>query len=308
MKGLELSEKFYERYGRAMLERFPGYEERIAVGLVGSGSECFGYDDAVSQDHDFAPGFCLWLTREDDAEIGFALMEAYQALPQEFMGLSLRAKSGGSERRHGVFTIEEFYSACIGLPGAPQNWREWFYLPEYALATAVNGRIFRDDLKKFSAIREDLLAGYPRDVFMKKLAGRLALMAQSGQYNYRRCRAHGELGASALALHEFVDHALHLLFLLNNRYAPFYKWRFRAARELPFLGNLAERLESLVIDGAKSDVSSAIEEICAVVMNELHRRDLSFLRDRYLENHALSVTKQICDPEIRALHLMEIGE
>ena len=68
--GLELCEAFYEEYGRPMiLQKFPEYEKMIAAGLVGEGSECFGFDDQTSRDHDFGPGFCLWLT---DPEIGRA--------------------------------------------------------------------------------------------------------------------------------------------------------------------------------------------------------------------------------------------
>ena len=60
MKGLELSKRFYETYGAPMLsEKFPELEDKLAIGLVGDGSECFGYDDDISRDHDFEPGFCI---------------------------------------------------------------------------------------------------------------------------------------------------------------------------------------------------------------------------------------------------------
>ena len=80
--GMELCQAFYEEYGRPMIQsKFPGYEEEIAVGLVGEGSECFGFDDQVSRDHDFGPGFCLWLTDTVYDEIGEELQRAYDGLP-----------------------------------------------------------------------------------------------------------------------------------------------------------------------------------------------------------------------------------
>ena len=88
MKGLELSKKYYEEYGRAMiLETAPQLAERFAAGLAGDGSQCFGFDDEISRDHDFAPGFCIWLTDEDFAMYGSALQEAYDKLPDDFMGI-----------------------------------------------------------------------------------------------------------------------------------------------------------------------------------------------------------------------------
>ena len=62
MNGLELSRAFFEECGRPMLEEsFPSLLPYLAAGLCGSGSECFGYDDALSRDHDFEPGFLLFL-------------------------------------------------------------------------------------------------------------------------------------------------------------------------------------------------------------------------------------------------------
>ena len=77
MKGLELSEKFYLEYGAPMIAGdFPHLEGKIAVGLAGEGSECLGYDDDVSRDHDFEPSFCMWLTDEDYDNYSFALARA----------------------------------------------------------------------------------------------------------------------------------------------------------------------------------------------------------------------------------------
>ena len=74
MKGLEAARRLYAEKGAAIIhEHFPENEGRIAVGLAGSGSQCLGFDDEISRDHDFEPGFCLWLTDADDARIGIEL-------------------------------------------------------------------------------------------------------------------------------------------------------------------------------------------------------------------------------------------
>ena len=62
IRGLELSERFFGEYGLPMLrEQFPQYMDMIAAGVAGEGSDCFGFDDAISRDHDFEAGFCLWI-------------------------------------------------------------------------------------------------------------------------------------------------------------------------------------------------------------------------------------------------------
>ena len=50
MKGLELSRKYVEGiYLPFLKEEFPELLERMAIGLVGEGSECFGFDDEISR-------------------------------------------------------------------------------------------------------------------------------------------------------------------------------------------------------------------------------------------------------------------
>ncbi len=304
MKGLELARAYYEEYGRPMIrEYFPEYEERIAVGLAGEGSECFGYDDELSRDHDFEAGFCLWLTEEDSREIGFRLFRSYGKLPAEFRGIRKEKASLLGSSRKGVMTVREFYERMIGFPGVPEEPEHWLAVPEYALAQAVNGQVFRDDLGEFTGIREILLRGYPEDVRRKKIAARAALMAQSGQYNYSRCRKRGETGAAALAAAEFVKAGISMVFLLNNRYTPYYKWMFRSVKELPVLGGLGPAMESLLTEGG--DRSLLIEEICGAVAAELKAQGLTDGDWDYLEPHALSVTEHIRDGRLRNLHLME---
>nr|WP_243394263.1 DUF4037 domain-containing protein [Bifidobacterium parmae] len=87
ISGLKLAKAYWEEIGRPMVRaKYPEYADRIAAGLVGHGSECYGFDDAYSHDHDFGPRFCLWLTDDDYAAIGARLQADYDALPRDFRG------------------------------------------------------------------------------------------------------------------------------------------------------------------------------------------------------------------------------
>ena len=310
MNGLELAKAYYETYGAPMLhEQFAAVEDLIAVGLVGSGSECLGYDDAVSTDHDFEPGFCLFLPGEDavDRRTAFLLERAYARLPQEFGGFK-RAKIapvGGS--RHGVIRTADFFTEKVGNPDGELTARDFLTLPEYALLEATNGAVFRDDLGAFTAIRQKL-SYLPEDVRRKKLAGNLLIMAQAGQYNYNRCLLHGEVGAAQLAVTEFVRAVMNVVFLLNRRYQPYYKWSFRALRALPKLPQLGDTLEYLLTsENGKKEAETkylVIEDVAALVIGELQEQGLTKAVCGDLEKHAYSVNDGVSDPAVRNLHVL----
>lgn len=292
--GLELCEAFYEEFGKPMIrERFPEYEHLIAVGLVGEGSECFGFDDQVSRDHDFGPGFCLWLTDPVYDEIGEKLQRAYDELPTTYMGVT-RFTTLRAQKRVGVFRIGDFYEGLIGLKDVPTTQNQWLFLDDYRFATAVNGKVFKDDLGEFSRIRKGILAYYPEEVRLKKIARQAALMAQSGQYNYSRMFGRGEKVTAAIALSEFMKHTMAMVYLLNRTYAPFYKWMHKGMERLVILPEIRDILNALVdFQTGDERIPQTIEIIVALIIAEMKKQGLTSGEDNYLDHHTDNILRRI---------------
>lgn len=310
MKGLELCERFYREYGEPMLkEQFPDLLPYIATGLFGSGSECYGYDDELSTDHDFEPGFCIFLPSEDvvDRRNAFLLERAYAKLPKEFEGVKRASVAPVGGARHGIIRTGEFFLEKAGTQDGTLSISQWLSTPSYALSEAVNGKVFFDGYGEVTKIRS-LLGQYPEDIRRKKLAGHLLLMAQAGQYNYLRCLKHGEPAAAQMAAFEFVKSLIETVFLLNRVYQPYYKWSFRAMRELPKLSLLAETAEYLISTDNGEELAETkytmIEDAASDVIDELQKQELTKAICGDLEKHAYSVNDGIKDAEIRNLHIL----
>ena len=322
--GMQLAQLYWQTYGKALLAnpKFAKYKNRIAAGLVGHGSECYGFDDEISRDHDFGPGFCLWLTDEDYAEIGADLQAAYDALPRKYAGFDSRnetprAKSCESSKRVGVFRISEFFENLTGFPTAPsQNEPHlWLSLNEPTLAAATNGKIFADPLGKFSKARQSFKL-MPDDVRISLISRRLGMISQAGQYNFPRMIARKDASAAWLSINEFVRATASLVFLLNNPvtagYLPYYKWQFAALRKLSNrmasrLPEVCSKLESVMRlssaacfggDGSGGDgfgeggkgaglaqkqVTQIIDSICEDIVRELQYQGLSDCSETFLE-------------------------
>ena len=310
MTGIELARAYWEAYGIPMIrEQFPDHEKIIAAALTGSGSECYGFDDEVSRDHDFEPGFCLFIPGEEivDRRTAFQLERAYAKLPAEFEGFRRQRMSPVGGQRHGVFRIAEYFTEKIGCPVEELTTERWLRLPDYALAEAVNGEVFRDDAGLLTGCRK-ILREMPEDIRRKRLAGHLLLMAQSGQYNYRRCLSHGETGAAQLAAGEFVRNTLSAVFLLNRNYMPYYKWSFRALRSLPDGEDLGRSLEWLLTtdnsEALAEDKYFCMEGIASEIIGQLQEQGLTEATCGDLEKHAYSVNDGIRDGNVRNLHIL----
>ena len=283
VSGLKLARAFWTQMGKPMIAaKYPQYAGRIAAGLVGHGPVRDGFDDTYSQDHDFGPRFCLWLTDEDYAAIGEQLEVDYEALPRKFSvdaqgrvtfeaharsdasgafpsagaGSPVTPRAQGANRRDGVFRIGDFFESITGYHTAPAQTapHEWLMLQESTLAAATNGEVFADPTGLFSKTRQGF-KNMPDDVRLALISKRLGMIAQAGQYNLPRSLKRGDGAAAWLSIHEFVQATASLVFLVNVPmvvgYMPYYKWQFAALRKLSgsmfaLLPNVGEQLETVM--------------------------------------------------------------
>lgn len=224
---LKRSKEFYLQHGTKMIrEQFPEYEARIAVGMVGEGSDCFGFDDEISTDHDYAVGFCMWLTDEDYEKIGQDLQTAYEKRIKKHTQPPTDKWLPG---RRGVFRINSFYQEVSPEQSYNSRGSED---EEVKLAELTNGEVFRDDLGVFTAKRKELLAYYPDAVWRKKLATLLHDFAQYGQSNYARMMARKDYVTANICISKTIESAMDIAFVLLRKYAPYYKWKCKSLKKV----------------------------------------------------------------------------
>lgn len=300
----EKNRRFYDQYVANLIHgSFAEYEDRIAVGIAGEGSDCFGYDDQISRDHDFGTGVCLWLSDEDMRLFGQRLSDAYNEL------VDSAERSYYTERlreRRGVMTVHDFYSNILHVDCDTENCRltedQWYGLDHSCLKTATNGEIYRDNLGLFTAFRQYLLNYYPDRVWRLRIAEQLHEYASSFQVNYARCMTRRDTVAAELCRAKGIRSAMELFFLLKREYPPYYKWTYRALSDLDGEGSFSakikeaaeERIRTEAWEGTKylpnrlnykDRIVSLSEEIASEIEQMLVERDLIKRRGRYLELH-----------------------
>lgn len=317
MKGLALAKAYYDSFGSRILEAAdqldPGLSSRLSIGLAGEGSQCFGYDDAISQDHDFAPGFCVFLSDEDFQTFGPALQEVYRQLPDSFQGFTCENIIAGD--RLGIIGCSDFYSRFTGVP---ETNLDWLFLPESALAAATNGQIWQNGCSQFDLIRSLLSSFYPEDIRRKKIAARAAVLSQAGQYNLLRLIRREDEVAVLFAMSRFTEAAISMIHLLHRRYTPFYKWAFRSLSDMAETDPLAEdccrQLKKmpdvgiLLRQGKKEDAERLAfhltETICEDIARELRGQHLSENTGSFLQDHLAEIMNGIEDLQIRTMQPM----
>ena len=292
MKGLYRSRALFEDHVMPKIrEELPEVIPLLAAGLVGEGSECFGYDDEISLDHDAETRICLWLDEEHFFQYEGPLRRILENLSMELSGRTSLLQGW----RSGVFEIGRFYEQLIRVSDRPASNRAWLEIDETSLAAAVNGEVFLDTYGAFTKIRNKLLEHYPQDVFLFKLARECAVCAQTGQYNYIRAVKRKDFVTASMIRAAFIDHFTRAVFLLNRTYRPYYKWAYQALSALPILGGeMYDRISALLNcpwDGAEE----YIEEMCQKLIEEMRRQQLTEKTSDFLMDHLPDLLSNIED-------------
>ena len=96
--------------------------------------------------------------------------------------------------------------------------------------------------------------------------------------------------------------------VLNGKYMPYYKWSFRALSELDNFSELSYSLEFLISSENTAENAKLkydmIEDISALIIDELKSRSLSDGICGDLEKHAYSVNDKIEDNDIRNRNIL----
>ena len=305
---MDVCEAFYEKYGKKMIhEKFGEYEDEIAVGLCGEGSECFFQEDEISLDHDCGPGFAMWVSDDVYDKIGEELNRAYNELPKVFAGY-VRTNTVYGNERCGVCRIDDFFKRVLGGRNIPHSECDWNDIDESLLATAINGRVFCDAKGVFTAKRNILKGYYPHNVWIEKLSRELMYSAQTGQYNYGRAMARGEYVTASIVLSEYMKSIMHVVYLLNKTYSPYYKWQHRMVKKLDILPEIGSILEAICDMPSQRDawkdykydgnpnpndmVAGTIEIVAKLVVNALKEMGLSEISEPYLEVQGKEILKK----------------
>ncbi len=307
--GSTLSKEYFSKFGQPLFaDKFPDLYGLLCFGLCGPGSECYGFDDEISRDHDFEPGFCVFypenmLTRRQV----FELERAYAGLPAEYEGLKRApVRAYGGVPRRGVIGINEYFSRYLGELIEPASIDDWLYISEERLCEALNGEIFVDNCGEFTR-RRQLLSSPPPDVIKKRLAGRLFEISQDGGYNYVRALKRADGVQARLFLDDFVTGAAACIYLLNDMYRPYRKWLLRGLDHCPQYTELIPELNDLLTSPAdgRSESVDRISRCLAAAASQKYNFELPRFSEGdssgfdMLQSAAFMLNERITDNELR---------
>lgn len=248
--GVDVSRDFIAEVLQPQLETAIGADlERLAIAIIGTGSDVIGLDDEISHDHHWGPRANVMYLRDDAARLRPVVERVLtREIPREYAGFEVHIGIGNLT---GVCctAVEDFFARFLGTDELPKRDLDWLALCEVDLFHVTGGSVVHDGPGELSR-RRAALAYYPDAVWKKRLADWcMYVTGRDAPYNIHRVSRRGDELTSAIYLGLCLKRMMELCFTVNRQYAPYTKWLNRLYRRLPLCGDsLAGLLDEVVAE------------------------------------------------------------
>lgn len=143
--GLSISREFIESTLIPLLKKsLPSDFDRLAVAIVGTGSEILGMDDEISRDHHWGPRANVMYLRADADRLRDKLRTLFdEELPRSYGEYAVHANIGNLT---GVCcgAVEDFFLRFLGIDQLPVHDLDWLVLCEVDLFHVTAGEVVCD--------------------------------------------------------------------------------------------------------------------------------------------------------------------
>ena len=296
--GLKLSEYFYfEAVKPIIAEHFS--DLAYSAGRLDYGSDILGFDTPQSRDHGWGPKLTIFLSPGDYDPFQGQISEAMaNHLPSEICGYptnfdcpftgegTMQAIENGPVQHWVVVTtMAKFFTGYLGVdPSTPLSEVDWLTIPQNHLRTIASGKIFHDGLNQLQFVK-DYLHWYPKDIWFYLLANQWRRIDQEEPFMARCGDVGDEIGSQIVATRQ-VNEIIKLCFLMEQQYAPYYKWFGTAFSKLKCAVALAPVFHQIFTSPNWQTREKFLSQAYLILM-EMH--------------NSLNITPQI-DPEISSFY------
>ena len=271
MQGIDLSRRFFFDVVQPWLGEVAP-ELGYSAALLGYGSELLGFDDAMSRDHNWGPRVHILFTRADFEREASRLVSAFSDVaPTSFLGEPIGWRSrphppangpdavGALEHGLEIHTLEGALGSHVALPSVEAlSNLDWLGFAEQKLLAFTAGAVFHDDDNRLGRAR-DILAYYPDDVWLYKIACQWRRIAEEQAFVGRTAGVGDDLGSRVIAARLARD-VMAMGFLLDRRYAPYAKWFGSGFARLPIAPLLQPHLERALLASTGTERGDALAQ------------------------------------------------
>lgn len=257
-------------------QSMPDAFDRLAVAVVGTGSDVLGLDDEISRDHHWGPRANVLYLREDAGRLKRRLTALLsEKMPREFRGYDVHVNIGNLT---GVCAsaVEDFFERFLRTDQLPTSDVDWLQFCEVDLFHVTAGHVVCDGPGEFTR-RRTALAYYPDNVWKKRIADWcMYVTGRDAPYNLHRVSKRGDELSCMMYFGLSVKRMMELCFALNRRYAPYTKWLNRMFRTLPQFGEeLAPWIDEAVAASSWKRRVNLLIEANYVIANALAQLGLT---------------------------------